>query len=84
MICLGMHNNVMLRFIVQAFPDPPLCSSTSYTCTVVWCHMTACLLPYPKHRCFRPLVSIMPHCLLFPWPCMATWFSDMTACPYVT
>ncbi len=28
MICLGMHSNVMLRFMVQAFKDPPLCSST--------------------------------------------------------
>jgi hypothetical protein len=23
-----MHSNVMLRFMVQAFQDPPLCSST--------------------------------------------------------
>ncbi len=29
MICLGIHSNVMLRFMVQAFQDPPLCSSTS-------------------------------------------------------
>jgi hypothetical protein len=28
MICLGMHSNVMLRFMVQAFKDPPLSSST--------------------------------------------------------
>ncbi len=28
MICLGMHSNVMLRFMVQAFMDPPLSSST--------------------------------------------------------
>jgi hypothetical protein len=28
MLCLGMHSNVMLRFIVQALQDPPLCSST--------------------------------------------------------
>jgi hypothetical protein len=28
MLCLGMHSNVMLRFMVQAFQDPPLCSST--------------------------------------------------------
>ncbi len=28
MICWGMHSNVILRFMVQAFPDPPLCSST--------------------------------------------------------
>ncbi len=48
---------------------------------LVLCHMTTCLLPYPKHRCFRPLASIMPHCFLSPWPWMATWFSDMTACP---
>jgi hypothetical protein len=32
MICLGMHSNVMLRFMVQAFQDPPLCSSTQSTC----------------------------------------------------
>jgi hypothetical protein len=31
MLCLGMHSNVMLRFVVQAFQDPPLCSSTVYT-----------------------------------------------------
>ncbi len=30
MICLGMHSNVMLHFMVQAFQDPPLCSSTVY------------------------------------------------------
>ncbi len=30
MICLGMHSNVMLRFMVQAFQDPPLCSSTLF------------------------------------------------------
>jgi hypothetical protein len=29
MICLGIHSNVMLRFMVQAFQDPPLCSGTS-------------------------------------------------------
>ncbi len=28
MLYLGMHSNVMLRFLVQAFQDPPLCSST--------------------------------------------------------
>ena len=28
MLCLGMHSNVMLRFIVQAFQDPLLCSIT--------------------------------------------------------
>ncbi len=27
MLCLGMHSNVVLRFIVQALQDPPLCSS---------------------------------------------------------
>jgi hypothetical protein len=31
---LGMHSNVMLRFMVQAFQDPPLCSRTILTsCT---------------------------------------------------
>ncbi len=30
MICLGMHSNVMLRFMVQAFQNPPLCSSTVF------------------------------------------------------
>jgi hypothetical protein len=28
MLCLGMHSNVMLRFMLQAFQDPPLCSIT--------------------------------------------------------
>jgi hypothetical protein len=28
MLCLGMHSNVMLRFMVQAFQNPPLCSIT--------------------------------------------------------
>jgi hypothetical protein len=28
MLCLGMHSIVMLRFMVQAFQDTPLCSST--------------------------------------------------------
>jgi hypothetical protein len=28
MLCLGIHRNVMHRFTVQAFQDPPLCSST--------------------------------------------------------
>jgi len=27
-LCLGMDINVMLRFMVQALQDPPLCSST--------------------------------------------------------
>ncbi len=31
MLCLGMHSNVMLRFMVQALQDPPLCSSTIST-----------------------------------------------------
>ncbi len=31
MLCLGMHSNVMLRFIVQVLQDPPLCSSTHNT-----------------------------------------------------
>jgi len=26
-----MHSNVMHRFLVQAFQDPPFCSSTVYT-----------------------------------------------------
>ncbi len=30
-LCLGMHCNVMLRFMVQALQDPPLCSNTSDT-----------------------------------------------------
>ncbi len=30
MICLGIHSNVMLRFMVQAFQDPRLCSSAVY------------------------------------------------------
>jgi hypothetical protein len=30
-LCLEMHSNVMLRFMVQALQDPPLCSSTSLT-----------------------------------------------------
>ncbi len=30
MICLGLHSNVMLRFMVLAFQDPPLCCSTVY------------------------------------------------------
>jgi hypothetical protein len=30
-LCLGMHTNVMLRFMVQALQDPPSCSSTSCT-----------------------------------------------------
>jgi hypothetical protein len=29
MIRLGVHSNVILCFMVQAFQDPPLCSSTS-------------------------------------------------------
>ncbi len=28
MLCLGMYSNVMHRFMVQAFHDPPLCCST--------------------------------------------------------
>ncbi len=28
MLCLEMHSNMMLRFIVQALQDPALCSST--------------------------------------------------------
>jgi hypothetical protein len=28
MLCLGMHCNVMVRFMVHALQDPPLCSST--------------------------------------------------------
>ncbi len=31
MLCLGMHSNVMLCFMVQAFQDPPLCNSTDRT-----------------------------------------------------
>ncbi len=33
MLCLGMHRNVMLRFMAQAFQDPPLCRSTVF---VLW------------------------------------------------
>jgi hypothetical protein len=36
MICSGMHSNVMLCFMVQAFQDPPLCSST-LVCTSAIC-----------------------------------------------
>jgi hypothetical protein len=35
MICLGMHNDVMLRLMVQAFQDPPLCSSTMRVCVAL-------------------------------------------------
>ncbi len=31
MLCLGMHCNVILRFMVQVLQDPPLCSSTGKT-----------------------------------------------------
>ncbi len=27
-LCLGMHSNVMHRFMVQSFQDPPFCNST--------------------------------------------------------
>jgi len=42
MLCLGMHSNVMLRFMVQAFQDPPLCRSTLYSMqrlfyTILYC-----------------------------------------------
>ncbi len=30
MLCLGMHINLMLRFMVQALQDPRLCSSTFF------------------------------------------------------
>ncbi len=30
MVCLVIHRNVMHRFRVQAFQDPPLCSSTVF------------------------------------------------------
>jgi hypothetical protein len=30
MVCLGMHSYVMLHFMVQAFQDPPLSSSTVF------------------------------------------------------
>ncbi len=35
MLCLGMHSNVMHRFMVQAFQDPSLCSSTYEIAVVV-------------------------------------------------
>jgi hypothetical protein len=52
-LCLGMHTNVMLRFMVQALQDPPLCSSTS--CTFIANHflyiklitMRCCSSPSP-------------------------------------
>jgi hypothetical protein len=28
MVCLGMHSNLMIHLMVQAFQDPPLGSST--------------------------------------------------------
>jgi len=31
MLCLGIHSNVMHRFMVQVFQDPQFCSSTVYT-----------------------------------------------------
>jgi hypothetical protein len=33
-LCLRMHSNVMLRFMVKALQDPPLCSST-FTTTLI-------------------------------------------------
>ncbi len=33
MICLGIHSNVMLCFMVQELQDPPLCGSTKI-CTM--------------------------------------------------
>jgi hypothetical protein len=35
MLRLGMHSNVMLRFMVQALQDPPLLSSTRFIDTVL-------------------------------------------------
>jgi hypothetical protein len=35
MLCLGMHCNVMLRFMVQALQNPPLCSSTTFPCAEI-------------------------------------------------
>jgi hypothetical protein len=32
MLCLGMHSNVMHRFMVQAFQDPTLCTVAAFNC----------------------------------------------------
>jgi hypothetical protein len=39
MISLGMHSTVMLCFMVQAFQDPPLCSSTLFKDKNLFSHL---------------------------------------------
>ncbi len=40
-LCLGMHSYVMLRFMVQALQDPPLCSSTEFVPSMMCSWMEA-------------------------------------------
>jgi hypothetical protein len=45
MLRLGIHSNVMHRFMVQAFQDPPLCSSTKkWTVSRDVCELTTVVL----------------------------------------
>jgi hypothetical protein len=43
MLCLGMHRNVMHRYMVQAFLDPPLCGSTELSHVLYCSHSTRLL-----------------------------------------
>jgi hypothetical protein len=45
--CLGMHSNVMQRFMAQTFQDPPLCSSTRC------CYRKNCCWYYRDHQSYH-------------------------------
>ena len=50
LLCLGIHSNVMLRFMVRALQDPPICSNTGLQISM--CVPGQCLL------CRRPDPSV--------------------------
>jgi hypothetical protein len=51
--CLGMHCNVMLRFMVHVLQDPPLCSSID----IQYLHSSPCLSLQLDDRDFEELRS---------------------------
>ncbi len=64
-LCLWMHINVMHRFMVQAFQDPPFCSSTVLVPVIPW------LLRLSKASFFfcmtKVVISIQRDCPSLAW-----------------
>jgi hypothetical protein len=63
-LCLGMHSNMMHRFMVQAFQDPPFCSSTLPSSSLIDGAQLRCCLIW---ICFHKVIGLVCVNRHHPW-----------------